>query len=43
MNFRYITIEREYGSGGTEIARQIAEMLICSQKRGRFMLLNRRR
>jgi cytidylate kinase len=24
MNFRYITIEREYGSGGTEIARQIA-------------------
>lgn len=25
MNFRYITIEREYGSGGTEIARRLAD------------------
>ena len=25
MNFRYITIEREYGSGGTEIANKLAE------------------
>lgn len=24
MSFRYITIEREYGSGGTQIARQLA-------------------
>lgn len=24
MNYKYITIEREYGSGGTEIARRIA-------------------
>ncbi len=25
MNCRYITIEREYGSGGTKIARLLAE------------------
>ncbi len=25
MNFKYITIEREYGSGGTKIARKLAE------------------
>lgn len=25
MSFRYITIEREYGSGGTEIARRLAK------------------
>ena len=26
MKFRYITIEREYGSGGTKIARRLAEV-----------------
>ena len=25
MKFRYITIEREYGSGGTKIARSLSE------------------
>ena len=25
MKFKYITIEREYGSGGTEIAKKVAE------------------
>ena len=25
MSFQYITIEREYGSGGTNIARRLAE------------------
>ena len=25
MKCRYITIEREYGSGGTEIAKQLSE------------------
>ena len=25
MRYKYITIEREYGSGGTEIARRVAE------------------
>ena len=25
MKINYITIEREYGSGGTEIARRVAE------------------
>ena len=25
MKFRYITIEREYGSGGTKIARRLSE------------------
>ncbi len=25
MRFKYITIEREYGSGGTKIARRLAE------------------
>lgn len=27
MNYRYITIEREYGSGGTRIARMLAERM----------------
>ena len=26
MKFRYITIEREYGSGGTKIARRLSEI-----------------
>lgn len=26
MKFRYITIEREYGSGGTRIARKLSEV-----------------
>ena len=26
MKFRYITIEREYGSGGTKIARKLSEV-----------------
>ena len=26
MKFRYITIEREYGSGGTKIARTLSEV-----------------
>ena len=28
MKFRYITIEREYGSGGTKIGRRLSE--VCS-------------
>ena len=27
MKYRYLTIEREYGSGGTEIGRRLSEKL----------------